>query len=146
MARYIFILFLILPLLVSCSDEDGSLAGKAGDKIGQTLTDFAGGVGKGVDKQMLVKADLSEKLSQKGLSMSVAKQDSVADKSIVVYLIASENFEGNLLAKAINNDGQEIGRATSELKMAKDEAKYINFKFNEEMDSQLAKKYSVDLL
>jgi hypothetical protein len=146
MQRHFILMLGVALLFVSCSDGDKSLANKAGDKVGQVLTDFAGGMGKGIDKQMLVKVELSDELSKRGLTMSVSKQDSLAAKTVVLYLIASKNFNGKLLAKAINEQGLEIGRTTAFLKLGKDEAKYVSFKFHNEMDSQLVKSYQVSLL
>ena len=146
MIRYFALFLLGVPFLISCSDGDGGLAKKTGDKVGRVITDFAGGMGKGIDKQMLVKAELSDELTKKGLAMSVSKQDSLAEKSIVLYLIASKEFNGKLLAKAINDQGLEVGRSTTQLKLAKDEAKYVYFKFHKEMDAQLVKSYQVSLL
>jgi len=146
MIRFTLLLLIIIPLLFSCSDGEGSLADKAGDKVGKVLTDFGKGMGKGIDKQMLIKVDLSEEITSKGISMSVAKQDNIAEGSIVLYLIAAKEFNGNLLAKALNEKGLEIGRTTTELKLKKDEAQYVYFKFHNEMDAQLVKSYLVSLL
>ena len=50
-----------------------------------------------------------------------------------------------MVAKAINENGQEIGRATSALSLAADDAKLISFKFGAEVDATEVKSYLVDL-
>ena len=56
----------------------------------------------------------------------------------------ARGIKGTLLAKAYDKDGQEIGRAKSDVDLQKDDADYIIFAFNERMDSQLVHKYLVD--
>jgi hypothetical protein len=104
------------------------------------MADFASGVGGGVDKQLAVTVELSEELSSLGLSKTVSK---AALKELNVYLIAAKPVKGTLLAKALNKEGQEIGRATAEVEFAADDAKYVPFRFDVEMDSQLVDKYTI---
>jgi hypothetical protein len=145
MIRLFSIFCILVFTLAGCGDGDESIANKAGDSVGQALTDFAGGMGKGIDKQMIIKVELSSKLQEKGLSVSVSKQDSLIEKTIVLYFIAARDFEGILLAKGLNKGGQEIGRATTEVNLKQDEAEYTYFKFHKEMDSQLVDHYVVDI-
>jgi hypothetical protein len=60
-------------LVVGCGKKDESLAKKAGGKVGEVLTGFAAGMGKGVDKQMLVNVELTPAVTQAGITKTVAK-------------------------------------------------------------------------
>lgn len=48
-----------------------------------------------------------------------------------------------LLAKAVNSDGVEIGRSRAEVEFQKDDARYVSFPFESEMDSAMVKRYEI---
>jgi hypothetical protein len=153
--------FRIIPVLVmlaavlpcGCGGEEGESAAKrAGDAVGGTLTDFASGVGRGIDKQMTVNAELSEELAAEGITMTSAKSAGFGvdgskgvTKGITVYLIAARPLQGQLVAKAFDKDGLEVGRAVVNVEFAEDDAQYVTFTFPGQMDSQLAEKYTLGL-
>ena len=85
---------------------------------------------------------LSSELTDKKLSMTVAK---VVDKDVSVYLISEEAVEGELIAKALNQTSQEIGRASQIITLGADDAKMITFKFDAELDVENVVKYLIDL-
>lgn len=134
-------LMTILVLMVGCSENNDSMANKAGEKVGSLLTEFAEGAGKGIDQKMLIDVRFDKDFKAKGITSSVAKQDSIAEKSIVLYLIGEKEFSGKIMIKAYNEADQEIGRSTEEVTLTEDEAKYTTFKFHEEMDVQLVIYY-----
>jgi hypothetical protein len=145
-----FLVLLVLSLIVAtgCGKREGTLADQAGTKMGETLTDFASGVGKGVDKQMMVNVELSKTLTDQGISHTVAKSLGINPsntKGISVYLIASKALKSKLITKALAKDGQEIGRSVVEADLAADDAKYVTFEFDREMDTQLVDKYTIDV-
>jgi hypothetical protein len=148
MARLIALLAVLLVGVPGCGKQDESLAKQTGNKVGETLTDFASGVDKGVDKQMAVNVELSKSLVDAGISTTIAKSngfDPKGTKGISVYMIASKPLKGKLTAKALNKEGQEIGRATADVDFAADDAKYIAFVFDSKMDTQLVDKYAIYL-
>jgi hypothetical protein len=49
-----------------------------------------------------------------------------------------------LIAKAFNAANQEIGRSVVEVDFAADDAKYVEFIFDDNVDIQLAEKYVID--
>lgn len=142
--------FLALPLgllLNGCNKEQAVDATKIGQTVGKNVTQFAQGVGAGVDNQLQVEIELSQRLTEAGLSHTVAKQQGSLDnksKSISIYLISKSPLETQLIAKAYNAQNQEIGRATTDAKFAQDDAQYVTFAFPVEMDRQLVTKYSID--
>jgi hypothetical protein len=155
MNRLAWLLAVSWVIVVGCGSDDESVAKKTGAKVGETLTDFASGVGKGIDKKMKVNVELSKELADQGISVTIAKAGGIdlkhpdvkADShtsEILVYLIAAKPFNGRLIAKALTNDGQEIGRSPADVELASDEAKYITFAFDHDMDTQLVAKYTID--
>ena len=123
------------------------MAKQAGDKVGQVVTEFASGVGHGIDKSMDVAVELSPKLTAEGISNTVAKSIGMNpnEKGISVYLIAAKELNAKLLAKAMDKQGQEIGRSIVDAYFQTDDAQYIKFIFNKEMDTQLVDKYTIDI-
>ena len=71
--KYITMFGLIATLLVSCGKKDDGIAKKAGEVIGQQVTDFTKGVGKGIDQKMMVVVSLSPQVQALGLTNTVAK-------------------------------------------------------------------------
>lgn len=146
MIRLLVILTLTFALVSGCNKSDESLTNKAGAKVGETVTDFAKGIGKGIDKQMAVEVELSQGLADQGVSATIAKAVGMGGKkAVAVYLLASKPFKGTLIAKAMNREGLEIGRSLADVELAAADAKYITFSFNDEMDVQLVTKYLVDI-
>jgi hypothetical protein len=84
---------------------------------------------------------LGTSVLEKGLSMTSSK----ADKSKVeVYLITTQSVEGELLAKALNVKGQEIGRSKQILNLGKDDAKLITFTFDASVNLDAVTRYMLD--
>jgi len=146
MMKHITILGLLAALLVGCDDKDDSLAMKAGEKIGQQVTDFTKGVGKGIDQKMMVEVALSPQALALGLTNTIAKSLGMGGTNgISVYLIASQNVSNALVARALNGDGIEVGRAKTVVVMQKDDATYVTFGFDNQMDMQMVKRYTIGL-
>lgn len=136
-----------LVLITGCGKGE-SIAKKAGATVGETVTDFASGVGKGIDIKMTVPVELSEDLAKYGLSKTVSKETTLEpgrEKGIAIYFISKTLLKGVLIMKALNKEGLEIGRSTVDIDFAADDAKYVTFKFDKELDSRLVEKYSVDI-
>ena len=136
-------LILILGVY-GCGKKDESLAKKAGSKIGSTLTDFTTGIGKGIDKQMKVKVELSDELKGLGISKTIAKSMGLDKKGITVYLLSKDEMKIKLIAKAFNANNLEIGRSVVDANFQTDDAQYIEFEFNENLDRSMVTKYLID--
>ncbi len=143
MMRTVGILALSALLFAGCHRSDESLAKRAGKKVGETVTDFAKGVGAGVDKQLNVNVELGKDLVDAGLSKTVAKGSESQSHAITVYLLSTKPFKGTLVSQAMNAEGLEIGRAATDVDLAASDAKYVTFTFPAEMDMQLVAKYAV---
>ena len=134
---------LVLVIATGCSDEGKTVAETAGNRVGETLTDFASGVGEGVDTRMEVTVELSSQCAELGLSKTVAKSLGLK-QGISVYVIAEKPFTGQLVCKAISEKGEEVGRVKVDAEFEADDAKYVTFPFEWEMDSQLVSSYTLD--
>jgi hypothetical protein len=69
---------------------------------------------------------------------------SVEELNVEVYLTSEEEADGELLAKAMNANNQEIGRAKQTLALGKDDAKLITFTFDASVDMDLVTKFVID--
>jgi hypothetical protein len=141
------ILILLMAALTGCGKNDTSISKSVGNKVGQSVTDFASGVGEGIDQQLQVQVELSKQLTDSGLSKTVAKYKILKNTSkntIVVYIIAAKAFKGTILARAFEKGDQEVGRCEAKVDFAADDAKYVEFSFDAEMDSRLVVKYVLD--
>jgi hypothetical protein len=129
-------------LLTGC--EEGNRVKDAGSALSRATTDFAAGLGSGVDKGLEVSVELSEKTTALGMTSTVGKKLGIDHKGITVYLLASQPVKTQLVAKAMNAENEEIGRSVVEADFAADDAKYVTFNFDDEVDIQLAEKYIID--
>ena len=84
---------------------------------------------------------LGMSLIDKKISMTKSK---VNELNVEVYLISEEEATGELLAKAMDVNGLEIGRAKQALTLGKDEAKLITFTFDASVEMDLVTKFVVD--
>ena len=135
-------------LLSGCSEKMNSDPAAIGQSIGENVTEFAQGVGSGVDTKLQVNVELSAAIKQAGVSSSIAKRKvSIGDpeETISVYLISTQTFQSTLIAKAYNANDQEIGRGTTDVDLGEDDAQYVEFKFPREMDSKAAVLYKLDV-
>lgn len=152
--KHIAILSLMAALFMGCGKKDDNLANRAGESLGKHLTDFTKGVGKGIDQKMSVEVSLGPEVLALGLTNTIAKSlgldPSVGlgpgkKKGISVYFIASQSVSNTLVARALNAEGAEIGRCKKPIAMQKDDAAYVTFEFEGEMDTAMVKKYAIGL-
>ena len=130
--------------LVGCGD-DRSLSQRTGSAISGSATDFVAGLGEGVDKRMALKLEVDPALAAKGMAVTLGKSRGVGSKDASVYVIASRPYRGVFMARALDESGTEIGRSQVDVDFPADDAQYVNFTFNEEMDSQLVRSYALSL-
>jgi len=146
MKRPLAVVFVLLIALACDRKKDETVVKQAGSKVGEALTEFASGVSKGVDTKMVVAVELSPAVTAKGLSRTVAKSLGMdGDKGFSTYIVSKAPFRGTLVARALGGSGEEIGRARQGVSFEKDDAKYVTFKFQPEMDTGLVAKYVIDL-
>jgi len=79
----------------------------------------------------------------KKISMTKFKVDEL---NVEVYLISEDEvMEEELLAKAMDANGLEIGRAKQPLNLDQDEAKLFTFTFDTSVEMDLVTKFVIDL-
>jgi hypothetical protein len=145
--KYVVILSVVAALAVGCGKNDESVGKKAGKKLGQQLTDFTKGIGEGVDQKMMVQVSLSPEVRELGLTNTVAKSRGLGSltNGFSVYFIASRSVSNTLIARALNSDGVEMGRAKKLVVLQEKDAGYVTFDFEEQMDTQVVKRYTIGL-
>ena len=137
---------LVAALLVGCGKKDDSIANKVGEVIGQQATDFTKGVGKGIDQKMMVQVSLTPQVQALGLTNTIAKSFGIrSTNGISIYFIASQGVSNTLVARALNGDGVEVGRAKKLVVLQKDDATYVTFNFQEQMDVGMVKRFEIGL-
>lgn len=70
--------------------------------------------------------------------------DITLKKGITVYLISETPYKGRLIAKAFDKEDLEIGRSAVDVDFGADDAKYIKFTFELDVDMQLVKRFTID--
>ena len=146
MKRPLAVFVVLLALLACDRKKDETVVKQAGSKVGEALTEFASGVSKGVDNKMVVAVELTPAVTAKGLSRTIAKSLGMdGDKGFSTYIVSKAPFRGTLVARALGGSGEEIGRARQGVSFERDDAKYVTFKFQPEMDTGLVAKYVIDL-
>jgi len=144
--KFITIISLMAALLIGCGKKDDSLANKAGEALGKQVTDFTKGVGKGIDQKMMVAVSLRPEVQALGLTNTIAKSLGIGTTNgISIYFIASQDISNTLAARALNADGVEVGRVKKLVVMKKDDATYVTFNFEEQMDAGIVKRYEIGL-
>ncbi len=136
----------VCVVLSGCSGENKPDIGGAGKLIGQNVTEFAQGVGTGVDQQLQVVVELSDELAEAGLSHTIAKRKVSLDepeKTISMYLISAKSLSCTLITRAFDAEDQEIGRAACDVKFSDDDAQYVSFGFPPEMDRETVRIYRI---
>ena len=84
---------------------------------------------------------LGSSVIDKGLSMTSSKSDQA---KVEVYLISTDIVEGELLAKALNVQGKEIGRSKQTLNLGKDDAKLVTFNFDASVKLDDVSRFMLD--
>ena len=84
---------------------------------------------------------LGSSVMEKKITMTSSQVDGL---KVDVYLISDEAVDGELLAKAMNAEGKEIGRAKQMLALGKDESKLVTFTFGAELNLDQVVRYMID--
>jgi hypothetical protein len=136
-----------LGVATGCGKQGDNTAKQAGKEVGKTVTDFGAGIGQGVDKSLLINVVFTPELEAQGLAKTTAKWygPEGGKKVITVHIISKSAFKGTLIAKALTKEGQEIGRALTDVEFTADDGKYTAFKLERDVDTQLVDKCVVDI-
>ena len=132
-------LLLIITLLGCGRVKEGTkeALNKGGEVVGKAATEIADGVAEGVEKTLRIEIKLSENLTAQGISRGkydIEDAKGGSDNQLVLYLIFENDFEGELLAKAFDEEGLEMGRARLTVEGKAGEAAYFDFTFDKRTD------------
>ena len=120
---------------------------KGGEVVGESATEFFEGVSEGVDKTLECKITLSKDLQENGLKTGVYDIDSHSsskNNKLTLYLIFDKDLNKEVIAKAYNKSGLEIGRAKILINGTKGEAEYYDFLFDERTDIGFRNKITIE--
>ncbi|MBU2928445.1 hypothetical protein [Winogradskyella psychrotolerans] len=140
MKTYQLIIVIALLSFLSCdrlADKTKEGINRGGEVVGESATEFFEGVSEGVDKTLECKIILSNDLQEKGLTAGVYDIDSQSSKNnnkLTLYIIFDSDFNKDVIAKAYNKSGLEIGRAKTVISGTKGDADYYDFLFDERTD------------
>jgi 3-hydroxyisobutyrate dehydrogenase-like beta-hydroxyacid dehydrogenase len=142
------IILVTLAVMCGCSKQGENAVGKTGEAIGEKITDFAKGLGRGIDQKMVVDVVLRPEVQALGLTSTVSKSLGLdaSKKGITVYFIASRPVSATLMVYALNSESAEIGRSKKKIELGKDDAAYISFEFDPAMDAARVSKYVIGTL
>ncbi|REE25591.1 hypothetical protein DFQ09_102182 [Winogradskyella pacifica] len=110
---------------------------KGGEIVGESATEFFDGVSEGVDKTLECKIILSDSLLKKGLKTGVYTidtQNHSNNNKLTLYFIFKTALNAEVIAKAYNKSGLEIGRAKTTIQGQKGDAGYFEFLFDQQTD------------
>jgi len=130
----------LLTILMSCNritNKAKEGINKGGEVVGESATEFFDGVSEGVDRTLECEILLSKELKNKGLKKGVydiESQPIVNNNKLTLYLIFKQDFRKEVMAKAYNKKGQEIGRTKAIIEGNSGEAAYFDFLFDERTD------------
>ena len=128
----------IAIVFTACSTEKiKEKINKTGDVAGQAVGEFTSGVASGVEKAIEPKIVLNEKLKSNGISFGkiiISGDSSNLENILTAYVIFGADFKGYLTAKAFDNKNREMGRVKVEVTGMKDDARYVEFRFDPRAD------------
>ena len=106
---------------------------KGGEIIAKAGSEVADGVRTGIDESFANLVKTNSALTAKGVSIGrvlVSGTDSTTDNQLSVYIIFEKAFDGAVMARVIDKNGLEFGRATQQITGAAGDAKFVEFIFD----------------
>ncbi len=139
--RFVFLFGIVFLSSCGCSKEEpaeekksGNIVGSAGDKIGQSVGNFAKGVKEGVEKVSGPQIQLSDALIASKITAGKAIINDTKegkDNKLSIYLIFDSNAPlTTVIAKVYDNNDLEMGRTTIQVKPKAGDAGYYDFLFD----------------
>lgn len=89
-----------------------------------------------VDEEVTLPIEVTNSVNEAGLSITRSTLNKTYSSLVTVtsYIIADKDFNGKLIAKALNSQNLEIGRGMVSLTLAEDDAQEVNFNFPQGLD------------
>jgi hypothetical protein len=133
------------------TDKASRATNKAGQLVGEGASSFFTGVGAGIDKTVTTyDVRLSDELRSAAVSTTIAKRmDGSASnnwqQTLSIYVQNQTPLTGTLRVRLFNDKDQEIGRSTTPVVFAKDDARYVSFTLDKEIPVTMTKYLQMDL-
>ncbi|MFI5149291.1 MAG: hypothetical protein ACHQRM_06120 [Bacteroidia bacterium] len=147
MYRPIFICVTTIVLASCSASSTKEKINQVGDAAGQTIGQFTKGVAGGVSKSFDKTVELSPALQAKGLKLgktTLNNDSSGTNHVLLAYVIFDQDLDLTLTAKAFDNKGLEMGRVTAAASGKKNEAKFIEFRFDKRTDIEVNSKLVIE--
>ena len=132
-------------------DKANQATNKAGQLVGEGASTFFTGVGAGIDRTVTTyDVRLSEELRGAAVSTTIAKRMDGStsnnwQQTLSIYVQNQTPLTGTLRIRLFNDKDQEIGRATTPVVFAKDDARYVSFTLDKEIPVTMTKYVQMDL-
>jgi len=132
-------------------DKASRATNKAGELVGEGASTCFSGVGAGIDKTVTTyDVRLSEELKSAAVSTTIAKRmdgsaSNNGQQTLSIYVQNQAPLTGTLRIRLFNDQDQEIGRSTTPVVFAKDDARYVSFALDKEIPMTMAKYIQMDL-
>lgn len=137
-------------LLTACDgmkNKTKETLNKGGEVVGKGATEFLEGVSEGVEKTLDCEIELSQELTDNGLStgvFSIEDKDTGSNNRLTIYMIFESDFKKTLTAKAYNKAGLEIGRSNIDIDAKAGHAGYFDFDFDNRTDIEARSKIEIE--
>lgn len=112
--------------------EQGKAAAKSASKgIGDVIKGINSGMSESINQSEVIPEAAFKVNFEECKAEKIYGSDADKVKKVTIYLIAKNDFKGDLILKAFNADKKEIGRSRLAVDIKKDDAKYVDFSFDE---------------
>ena len=149
--RTTVILLLLIGACISCTRVKNTakeVLNKSGEAVGSSSSEFIEGITEGVQRTIDCEIILSDKLKEKGIETGKfsVHNDSIgnANNVLALYLIFNKDFEGEIMAKALDKKGLEFGRCKLKLEGTEGDAKFVDFVFDKRTNIEVKSKIYIE--
>lgn len=112
--------------------KEGKEAAESASKgIGALIKGVNSGVNESINNSKIISDPTFNLNFEECKAEKVYGSDDDKTKKVSVYLIAKNDFKGKLILKAFDSNKKEIGRSSLEVSIKKEDAKYVDFSFDE---------------
>lgn len=150
MTRFTFLLnaLLITLTLTGCSRcSVNETINKGSKKAGEAVGNVVQGVSSGIENAFDTKVEVSEGLQKLGLQtgqIQLSNAQEGKDNLLSIYFIFGNDVDTRITCKAYDKKGQEMGRASSDVKGKKGDASFVDFVFDKRTNIDSDSKVTIE--
>ncbi|WP_392560057.1 hypothetical protein [Orbus mooreae] len=98
-----------------------------------------------IAEKVTIPIDITNSISTAGLRITRTTEKAEYNRfSLVSYIIADNNFNGRLIAKALDSKNREIGRGVVTVELLEDDAQEFTFNFPQGMNVENVAKITIE--